>query len=87
MDRSGWAHTLDCTLTRSLQSGLFPVGHFKSLVYESSIDSDEDLVARISVAAGAVREMLGVFEKVRRSLSRRCNACITAGGRSFELFL
>ncbi|GBN34306.1 hypothetical protein AVEN_257911-1 [Araneus ventricosus] len=30
-------------------------GHLKSLVYESPIDSDEDLVARISVAAGAVR--------------------------------
>ncbi|GBN74072.1 hypothetical protein AVEN_168703-1 [Araneus ventricosus] len=62
-------------------------GHLKSLVYESPIDSDEDLVARISVAAGDVGEMPGVFEKVRRSLRRRCNACITAAGRSFEQFL
>ncbi|GBO12185.1 hypothetical protein AVEN_110077-1 [Araneus ventricosus] len=61
--------------------------HSKSLVYESPIDSDEDLVARISVATGDVREMPGVFEKVRRSLHRRCNACITAGGRFFEQFV
>ncbi|GBM40710.1 hypothetical protein AVEN_159677-1 [Araneus ventricosus] len=62
-------------------------GHLKSFIYESPIESDEDLVARISVAASAIREMSGVFEKVRHSLRRRCNTCITAGGRSFEQFL
>ncbi|GBM71854.1 hypothetical protein AVEN_229352-1 [Araneus ventricosus] len=65
----------------------FVWGYLKSLVYESPIDSDEDLVARISVAAGAVREIPGMFEKVRRSLGRRCNVCITACGCSFEQFL
>ncbi|GBN97017.1 hypothetical protein AVEN_46672-1 [Araneus ventricosus] len=62
-------------------------GHLKILVYESPIASDEDLVARISVAAGVIREMSGVFEKVRRSLRRRCNVCITASGLSFKQFL
>lgn len=62
-------------------------GHLKSLVYESPIDSDEDLVARISVAAGTIRETPDMFENVRQSLYRRCNACITACGRSFEQFL
>ncbi|GBN72912.1 hypothetical protein AVEN_88546-1 [Araneus ventricosus] len=62
-------------------------GHLKGLVYESPIYSDEDLVARISVIAVAIREMPGVFEKVRFSQRRRCNACIITGGRSFEQFL
>ncbi|GBM63120.1 hypothetical protein AVEN_215625-1 [Araneus ventricosus] len=45
--------------------------NLKSLVYESPINSGKDLVARISVAAGAVREMPGVFEKLCYSLCRR----------------
>ncbi|GBO07373.1 hypothetical protein AVEN_49656-1 [Araneus ventricosus] len=76
---SGWDHTLHGTLTRSVQSRHFPMGPFEK--------SRLDLVARIAVATGDVREMPNVFEKVCRSLCRRCNACITAGGRFFEKFL
>ncbi|GBM80445.1 hypothetical protein AVEN_83032-1 [Araneus ventricosus] len=61
--------------------------HLKSLVYATLVDSDEDLVARISVAAARVREIPGVFESVRQLLHRRCQACITVGGRNFECLL
>ena len=58
----------------------------KSIVYENPIDSDEDLAARIAVATGDVREMPGVFEKVRSFLHLKCNASLTAGDRSFKQF-
>ncbi|GBM33855.1 hypothetical protein AVEN_175690-1 [Araneus ventricosus] len=57
-------------------------GHLKSLVYATPVDSDEDLVARISVAAAR-----GIFESVRQSLHRRCQACITDSGCNFEQLL
>ena len=56
-------------LTRSLLSELFSVGTFEKY-YESLIDSNENLVARISVIAGYMREMPGVFGKIRHSLYR-----------------
>ncbi|GBM62951.1 hypothetical protein AVEN_160231-1 [Araneus ventricosus] len=62
-------------------------GHLKSLVYATPVDSGEDLVARISVAAARVREIPGIFESVRQSLHRRCQACINVGGRNFEELL
>ncbi|GFT91410.1 uncharacterized protein TNCV_4285661 [Trichonephila clavipes] len=61
--------------------------HMKSLVYTSPVDSDEALVARIAVVAGDIREMPGVFADVRQSLHRWFEACIFAGGCSFEQFL
>ncbi|GBO14990.1 hypothetical protein AVEN_77152-1 [Araneus ventricosus] len=84
--RGGSTHWTACSPDLScLDSFLWD--HLKSLAYESHVDSDEDLVARISVAAVDVREMPGVFKKVSCSLRRRCNACITAAGRSLEQFL
>ncbi|GFX10640.1 hypothetical protein TNCV_4620811 [Trichonephila clavipes] len=43
----------------------------KSLVYASSVNSDEALVVRIAVVAGDIREMTGVFTNVRQSLHQR----------------
>ncbi|GFX00425.1 transposable element Tcb2 transposase [Trichonephila clavipes] len=44
----------------------------KGLVYDTTVVSEMDLVARISIAAARIREMPGVFEDVRQSMSRRC---------------
>lgn len=62
-------------------------GQLKSAVYETPIASPEDLVARISAAAADVRDMPGIFQRVQDSIHRRCEACIAAGGRSFEHLL
>ncbi|GBL99529.1 hypothetical protein AVEN_68805-1 [Araneus ventricosus] len=62
-------------------------GHLKSLVHATPVDSDDDPVARISVDAARVREIPAIFERVRQSLHRRCQACITVGGRNFEQLL
>ncbi|CAL1296021.1 unnamed protein product [Larinioides sclopetarius] len=51
------------------------------------IASQEDLVARISAAAADVRDMPGIFQRVRDSIHRRCEDCIAAAGSSFEHLL
>ncbi|GFW10685.1 uncharacterized protein TNCV_4918041 [Trichonephila clavipes] len=60
----------------------FPVwiissGAMKSLVYETPVNSAEELVARISAAAGEIRNTPEMLSNVRRSMKRRCEACIT----------
>lgn len=62
-------------------------GHLKSLMYETPIESAEELVARLSAAAGEVRDTSGVFQRVRESLLRRCTACIASNGQCFEQLL
>ncbi|GFX37375.1 chorion peroxidase [Trichonephila clavipes] len=57
----------------------------KSLVYETPVNSAEELVARISAAAGKIRNTPEMLSNVRRSMKRRCEACITCGGRQFSL--
>ena len=57
--------------------------HMKILVY-TPVDNIEELVVRIAVAAGEIRDMSGVFQNVRISMRRRCEVGIVAGGRNFE---
>ncbi len=52
-----------------------------------SLTSQEDLVARIADACGRVQEMPAIFEHVRDSMLRRCEACIHVNGRNFEQLL
>ncbi|GBN39691.1 hypothetical protein AVEN_129168-1 [Araneus ventricosus] len=42
-------------------------GHLKSLVYETPIESAEELVARLSAAAGELRDLPVVSQEVRQS--------------------
>lgn len=62
-------------------------GRLKALMYETPIESPEELVARLSAAVGEVLEKPDVFANVRRSILRRCSACITSGGHNFEHLL
>ena len=62
-------------------------GHMKTLVHDTPVDNAEELVARITVAAGEIRAMSGLFQNVRISMRRRCEVCIEAGGRNFEHLL
>ena len=65
-------------------SGFLPLGCMKQLVYETVVETEEDFVARITVAAGTVADTSGIFE---RTMVRRCTACIQINGRAFEQFL
>ncbi|GFV19475.1 uncharacterized protein TNCV_3664071 [Trichonephila clavipes] len=56
----------------------------KSLVYETPVNSAKELVARISAAAGEIRNTPEMLSNVRRSMKRRCEACITCDGHHDE---
>lgn len=63
-------------------------GHLKHLVYSTAtVDSPEDLRARIIASCDTIRHTHGIFERVRQSLRRRIEACIDAGGRHFQQLL
>ena len=59
----------------------------KTLVYETPVESEEDLVARIAAAAEEIRDMPAVFDRVYANIRRRCEACIAVRGRSFQQLL
>ncbi len=59
----------------------------KSMVYETTVTSDMDLVARIVEAVARVRDTPAHFGRVRESMRRRYEACIMAKGRNFEHIL
>ena len=40
----------------------------RQLVYENVVETAEDLVARITVAAGTIADMPGIFERTRQSM-------------------
>ena len=61
--------------------------HMKQLVNETVVETEEDLVPRIIVAAGTTADMPGIFERTRQSIVRRCTACIQTNGGAFEQFL
>ena len=66
---------------------IFLWGHLKTLVYETPVETAEDLTARVLAACRQVQLTLGIFERVRQNVIRRCNACIENGGRHFEQLL
>ena len=57
------------------------------LVFETVMETEEDLVCGITVAAGNIADMPGIFERTRQSMVRRCTAYTQTNGRAFEQFL
>jgi hypothetical protein len=66
---------------------VFLLSHIKALIYISPVDSDDDLIARISEAAATIRQLPGIFERTRHSPLRLRRLCIEVGGRTFEHLL
>ena len=62
-------------------------GHMKSMVYETSVTSDMDLIARITEAASCIHDTPGQFVRVREPIRRRCEMCIVANEKNFEHLL
>ena len=61
--------------------------YLKSLVFETPVETDLELVARIVAACDIIRNIPVIFVRVRQNLVRRCHACIEVGGRQFEQLL
>ena len=58
--------------------------YMKTLVYETPVETRQDLVERIQVAASVMRDMPGIFPGVRHDIIRRYTKCIEVGGNHIE---
>jgi hypothetical protein len=56
-------------------SGFLPVGHLKPRVYAAPVDNKETLHLRSVDACQTIRNCPGIFERMRRSMMRRVEAC------------
>ena len=52
-------------------------------MYQTPIDTREELTARLAEAVATIRDTPGCFERVRQSLSRRCHLYMNVEGRHF----
>ncbi|GFX81165.1 hypothetical protein TNCV_1911571 [Trichonephila clavipes] len=83
-----WRYSaLASPIARPFLSGLFLLGANEILGVRNTRKQRRGLVARISAAAGEIRNTPEMLSNVRRSMKRRCEACITCGGRQFEHLL
>ncbi|GFV19471.1 hypothetical protein TNCV_3664031 [Trichonephila clavipes] len=57
------------------------------MVYENLIECRENLVAILSVAAGNVRDIPGIFDNEHQSMHHCCESCVSVGDRSFDHIL
>ncbi|GBO30895.1 hypothetical protein AVEN_259628-1 [Araneus ventricosus] len=62
--------------THSLAST--PPVHLELLVYVTPVDTPEDLIAWMVVAAADIKSMPGIFERVRESFLRRLDCAMTS---------
>ena len=60
-------------------------GHIKALIYISTVDSEEDLIACIIEAAVTIRPQPCNFEHTRQSLLRHCWLCIKVSGQMLNI--
>jgi hypothetical protein len=62
-------------------------GHLKTLVYAAPVDNEEALHRRIVDACQTIPNCPSIFERMRRSMMRRVEACIESHGGHFEHLL
>lgn len=62
-------------------------GYLKSLVYRNPIESVDELKERIIMSCETIRRIPGVFERVRKSMTKRLNRCIEMHGGHIEHLL
>ncbi|EZA53815.1 hypothetical protein X777_06631 [Ooceraea biroi] len=59
----------------------------KSLIYETPVLGEEDLLARVMAACEHVQTIPGIFHRIRESMNRRCHLCIEENSQQFEHLL
>ena len=75
----GWSSTVATTFSRSHSYGFLYLGEMKYLVYETPIDTPEELVARVAEATTIIRKT--------QSFAFRYQLCINVNGRHFQQLL
>ena len=61
-------------------------GHLKAIVYSRPVHNVESLHQRLEQGCQQICQMPGIWERVRQSMMRQSEACITAHGSHFEHF-
>ena len=74
-----------CEDTLSESPSLFLWEYLNSLVFETPVETDMELVTRIVAAYDIIQNTSGIF--VRQNLVRPCHVCIEVGSRQFEQLL
>ncbi|GBM21985.1 hypothetical protein AVEN_263838-1 [Araneus ventricosus] len=76
---SRWSGSVACKITGPIMPGLLLVSN-EDIGVRDPVYSVVDVIARISVAAGKMRDRPGIFQNVRNSMRRRCESCVTTSG-------
>ncbi|GBN76885.1 hypothetical protein AVEN_46682-1 [Araneus ventricosus] len=63
---------------------IFFWGYMESLVYETRVDSAEDLVVRIVAVADKINTKPGILGRLRQPFLCRCELCNDTHGRHFK---
>jgi hypothetical protein len=71
------------TLARFESSGFLP----KTVAYAAPVDNEMALHHPIVDACQSIRNYPGIFDRMRRSMMRRVEACIESHGGHFEHLL
>ena len=71
-----------CEVTCPEYPSLFLWEYLNSLVFQTPVETDMELVTRI-VAAYDIIQNTEIFVRVRQNLVRRCHFCIEVGGSQF----
>ncbi|GFV80421.1 hypothetical protein TNCV_2149551 [Trichonephila clavipes] len=75
MDWAWWTSLLVTPISRFIGPRLLFMRISEEPCYAALLDSDEGLITRTSEPAARMRENSSIFELVRQSLHRRCQAC------------
>ena len=78
---NGWIHSPDLN-----PLDFYLWGHLKTILYDTPLATVEVLRNRIIAACEKIRNNPGIFEHIRQSMRRQCEACIDAEGNHFQQF-
>ena len=87
LDLKGWPYSMACEVIWPVLLHYFLWGYLQSLVFETPVETDIELIARIVAAYDIIQNTSGIFVRVRQNLVRRCHVCIKVDGRQFEQLL
>jgi hypothetical protein len=59
----------------------------QGLAYETPVETQHELMAKIAVAAATIQEMPGVFQRLQHNIAGWCRICNDVGSSHFEQLL
>ena len=87
LDWKGRLYSMACEVTWPASPSLFLWEYLNSLLFETPVEMDMELVARIVAAYDIIHNTSGILVRVQQNLVCRCHFCIEVGGHQFEQLL